>query len=671
MGDYYRVPTLILLSMFLAVFAALYVRSRVTRRLFWLVGWTLAVIRLALQVIPAGAAGVGLAISVTCMMLAALMFLGSMSMTEDGRRIRAFHVIALGIPLTLFTLLVTLYPAPGRILYSIDFLLVAVGVVVVVHWCSLRGILPIWFTLLWAVAAGLPSLYFVWTGQYQEVLWVTRCGMNFMTAILVLVKYRRWTPGVFFTVTGLVLWSMPVLLEPAIGAHRVLWVGVLRGLNIMKVLTAMGMIVLVVEDETLQNEAAQMRDRRTREEMEQYSRLDLSMATYRDFGVQYDSVCEAITRASRFRQSLILMLEVSRDFQVVASSGIGAELTETFNALGRQLSPEQIGAFRRVHSTASLHAGHGAMIDLGPLLDPSGELETEGFTQACIIPMMTRAGDLQAMLILGGLENPEETLLVEDLLPLELLAARVAAARENGLLLRRVAQSEKLAGIGQLAGGVAHELNNPLTVVMGYAELIQDGAGEEKIRRNAEVILHESQRMRQIIEGLARFWKPSSAELQTLDIGQMLAGIAEEQKPEYEQAGIAFDVSILPGLPQAHANAEQMRQVFLQILSHAVAALKMVADGEKKSIRMEALLVKDRIQVVIANTGPEFSNPDRAFDPFFAARLAGSEPGPGLGLSLCYSIVREHGGDISAVNLQPKGAAVVIEIPTVQRDVRR
>lgn len=667
MADYYRVPTLILLGMSLAVFAALYVRSRVPRRLFWLLGWTLAVVRLALQVSPAGNVGIGRAVSEACMMLAALMFLGSMSLTEDGGRVRVFHLVALGVPLTLFTVFVSLYPEPGKILHIIDCFLVAAGFAVVLHWCTRKGILPIWFTLLWAIASGVPCLYLAWTGQYQEVLWVARCGMNFMTALLVLVEYRRWTPGVFFTVTGLVMWSMPVLLEQLISTHSPLWIAVLRGLNIMKVLTAMGMIVLVVEDETLQNEAAQMRDRHAREEMEQYSRLDLSVATYHNFGVQYDSVCNAITRASRFRQVLILMLEVSRDFQVAASSGVCPELVETFNALGRRLSPEQIGAFRRMHSTVSLHAGHGSMIDLGPLLDPAGELEAEGFAHARIVPMMTRSGELQAMLVLGGLKNPEEPLLVEELLPLELLVARVAAARENGHLLRRVAQSEKLAGIGQLAGGVAHELNNPLTVVMGYAELIQDSAAEEKIRRNAEVILHESQRMRQIIEGLARFWKPSPAELLPLDLGQLLAEIAAGQRPEYELAGITFEISIARDLPKAHANTEQMRQVFLQILGHAETALKSVAKDEEKTIRLEALPVGDRIQVLVSNTGPHFPNPDRAFDPFFTIKQAGSGSSPGLGLSLCYSIVREHGGDISAVNLQPRGSAVVVEIPVERK----
>jgi two-component system, NtrC family, sensor kinase len=663
MVDYYRVPTFILLGMSLVVFAALYVRSRVFRRLFWLLGWTLAVIRLALQVTPAGRVGIGRAVSEACMMLAALMFLGSMSLRENGGRVRILYLVSFGIPLTLFTVLISLYPSPGRILHFVNCFLVALGFVVVLHWCTRKGILPIWLTLLWAITLGVPCLYLVWTGQYREVLWVTRCGMDFMTALLVLVEYRRWTPGVFFTVTGLVMWSLPALLEQAIITHSVLWVAVVRGLNIMKVLTAMGMIVLVVEDEALQNEAVQMRDRRAREEMEQYSRLDLSIATYRNFGVQYDSICEAVTRASRFRQALILVLELSHDLRMVASSGVNPLLMEMFHAAGRRLSLEQIDAFRKMHSTVSLRSRRGAIVDFGRLLDPAGELEAEGFAYACVVPMMTRSGDLQAVLVLGGLKNPEEPLLVEDLLPLELLASRVAAARENGHLLRRVVQSEKLAGIGQLAGGVAHELNNPLTVVMGYAELMQDSAVEEKIRRNAEVILHESQRMRQIIEGLARFWKPSPAELLPLDLGRLLTEITAERRLEYERTGIALDIAIASELPEAHANPEQMRQVFLQILSSAEAAVKIVGEEAEKRIRLEALLVKDRIQVLVSNTGPGFQNPDRAFDPFFVIKQGGSGPSPGLGLSLCYSIVREHGGDISAVNLQPEGSAVVIEIP--------
>ena len=77
-----------------------------------------------------------------------------------------------------------------------------------------------------------------------------------------------------------------------------------------------------------------------------------------------------------------------------------------------------------------------------------------------------------------------------------------------------------------------------------------------------------------------------------------------------------------------------------------------------------ARVIKDRVQVLISDTGPGFSNPDRVFDPFFTTKKPGE--GPGLGLTLCYSIVREHGGDISAFNLQPHGAAVAIELPVIE-----
>jgi C4-dicarboxylate-specific signal transduction histidine kinase len=104
--------------------------------------------------------------------------------------------------------------------------------------------------------------------------------------------------------------------------------------------------------------------------------------------------------------------------------------------------------------------------------------------------------------------------------------------------------------------------------------------------------------------------------------------------------------------------------VILQILNNAATALEGLPPGRERRLRIDAALIKDRVQVLISDTGPGFSNPDRVFDPFFTTKKPGE--GPGLGLTLCYSIVREHGGEISAFNLHPHGAAVAIELPVIE-----
>jgi len=308
--------------------------------------------------------------------------------------------------------------------------------------------------------------------------------------------------------------------------------------------------------------------------------------------------------------------------------------------------------------------GNTAVLDLRPLMAPGDDLERLGVTLVHVIPMSVGGEGVHGVVVLDGPKDPREPLGAEDLLPLELLARRLAVEHENSLLLRRLVQSEKLAGLGQLAGGVAHELNNPLTVVMGYAELIEESGEDESVRRGAAVIRGESQRMKQTIESLSHFSRFLPEEQTPFSIEQMLKEIWSLREPEFERGGIALELSVPESLPQLRANVEQIRQVILQILSNAAAALQSLPSGRERRLRIDASLIKDRVQVLISDTGPGFSNPDRVFDPFFTTKQPGE--GTGLGLSLCYSIVREHGGQISAFNLQPHGAAVAIELPVAE-----
>jgi two-component system, NtrC family, sensor kinase len=419
------------------------------------------------------------------------------------------------------------------------------------------------------------------------------------------------------------------------------------------------MLLLVLEDELTLNESAQKRDRRARAEMEQYSKLDISAVSYRDFGIHYDRVCEVITKASRFQRAAILLRGVEQNFHLAGRAGMEAELTRALDAMGQRMTPDKVKEFAR-SSHIAVELGNTRLVNLRPLLQHGDDLERLGFLRAYTIPMRTGT-ELDGVLVLSDLKAPTESLVAEDLLPLELLVARLAAARENNRLLRRLVQSEKLAGLGQLAGGVAHELNNPLTVVMGYAELIEEGEADHATRQNAGVIRTESQRMKQTIESLARFWKSLPSELAPLSVKQMLMDIWQPRKLELEREGIELEITIAEDLPGIRANGEQMRQVFGQVLNNSVIALQTFPANHEKRIRIDAATVKDKVQVVISDTGPGFPNLNRVFDPFFTTKKPGE--GPGLGLSLCYSIIREHGGEISAFNLQPHGAAVAIEMP--------
>ena len=306
--------------------------------------------------------------------------------------------------------------------------------------------------------------------------------------------------------------------------------------------------------------------------------------------------------------------------------------------------------------------GHLVLLDLTPLMEPGDELLQLNFCQTHAIPIRGRDHELLGALLLTGLREPDQPLLTEDVLPLELLIARIGTAREHQILLRRLLQAERLAGLGQLAGGVAHELNNPLTVITGYAELMTDNEGA--IHDQALVILNEARRMKQIIESLIRFRKASPGNRGPVSIDLLLRDIDRLARHDLEGAHIDLQLRIPEDLPRVKADGDQIRQVFLQVVKNAIGSMHDSPEGVERRLTVEAASVGHNVQVTLTDSGPGFVQPGRVFDPFYTTRDQGE--GMGLGLSVCYSIIREHGGEISALNVHPRGAAVVIELPAAE-----
>ena len=529
MDEYYRVPTLALLSILVAVFAALYLRSRSRRTLFWMVGWAMAIARLALQAGAYGRHGVGLAVSNTAMALAALMLLASVSPIHIRTRARAAYLPAFAGPLVLFSVLTSLYPFPGIFLRTVDFAAVLAFAAVALHWSARRTQLPRWFTVCFVAVFDIACVWLAVVGHYDIVLRLAHSGISLLTAMLILATYRRPSAGVIFAATGLLMWSTPMAVDFLLQPSDPRWLIYLRAVNLMKVVTAVGMIVLVLEDQLIRNEEAQKRDRRVRNEMEEYAQLDVSAVPHRNSGFRYDRICEAIARVSRFSQAAILLRTAEQNYRVVGCAGMEGALAGALDTLGRRTASENVTEFCRGCKSSPVF-GSAILLDLRPLMAPGDELELLKFEHAYAIPMDAGVSDFQGVVLLSGLKAPSQALEAEDFLPLELLTRRLAAEHENYLLLRRVAQSERLAGLGQLAGGVAHELNNPLTVVMGYAELIKESGADEPIRRSAEVIHGESQRMRQIIDGLAHFSKFQPNAQTLVSIEKILADVWRQKR---------------------------------------------------------------------------------------------------------------------------------------------
>jgi signal transduction histidine kinase len=634
------------------------------RQLLWLAGWMFAAIQLEMEVFGRSHSGVWLAVSRVSMQMGALMFLGSMAPQYMTKRPRVLFIVAFAAPVMLFAVLVSMDPSPGPLARAVLLVCVLAALLVATRWSLEKNLLPLWLGLLMVGLVGCGTIWLTWQQGYPAVLSLTQSGIMLITALLFALAFRRLTAGVIFTVGGLTGWALPMLLTPLMGA-TVVPIALLRALNLMKVIAAVGMIVLVLEDEIASNKAAQLRDRRARLEMEKYTEIFLGTVPSDDDSGQYDPICEAISGASRFSQAAVVLRGPEGRFRLAGRAGMNGALAGALDALARRITSEKI---KQISDSKfyTQEIGHMVLLRLTLLAEPGDELLQMNFREAHALAIRGRDRELLGTLLLAGLRDPEAPLLTEDVLPLELLAARIGAAQEHQMLVRRLLQTERLAGLGQLAGGVAHELNNPLTVVTGYAELMTDSEGAT--HDQALVILNEARRMKQIIDSLIRFRKAAPVNRGPVSLEQLLRDIERVTRRDLEGAHVIWELRIAEYLPQVLADGDQIRQVFLQVVKNAIGSMDTSPDGMDRLLTVEAAPVGHNLQVTFSDNGPGFANPTRAFDPFYTTREQGE--GIGLGLSICYSIIREHGGQISAVNLHPRGASVVIELPAAVTDGR-
>jgi C4-dicarboxylate-specific signal transduction histidine kinase len=246
-----------------------------------------------------------------------------------------------------------------------------------------------------------------------------------------------------------------------------------------------------------------------------------------------------------------------------------------------------------------------------------------------------------------------------------MLAARLQATRSQTMMLEKLIDSEKFAGLGQLAGNVTQQLNNPLTVILGYASLLEEtSALDPQERKGIESILIEARRMRATLESLTRISHPQTGQFTAVSVAEMLTDLEQLHRSEFLRRSIEFRLSIAPGLPRVRCHAQQLRQAVLHCLQFAIEAVESQPQTEAeeagKTIRLEATTEGNMVQILIAHSGPGFLYPERAFDPFVPAQATGETVG--LGLSLCATILRDHEGRASAINLEPRGAAILLEL---------
>jgi len=246
---------------------------------------------------------------------------------------------------------------------------------------------------------------------------------------------------------------------------------------------------------------------------------------------------------------------------------------------------------------------------------------------------------------------------------------RVARAdREREMMNEQMVETGKLASVGELAAGIAHEINNPVAIMVEEAGWIEDLLGEdefregknlEEFRRALQQIKNQGKRCKTITHKLLSFARKTDARVEEVQVNDVVEEMVSLSSQRAKFASVAINTTLGDNLPTVRASPSELQQVFLNLINNALDAM------EKKGGSIDIITQKDEefITIFVADNGPGIprANLDRIFDPFFTTKPVGK--GTGLGLSICYGIVKKMGGDINVRSVVNMGTTFRIRIP--------
>jgi len=229
-------------------------------------------------------------------------------------------------------------------------------------------------------------------------------------------------------------------------------------------------------------------------------------------------------------------------------------------------------------------------------------------------------------------------------------------------LEEQLIQAEKLAAMGQMLAGVAHELNNPLTAILGVTELVREREGlDEAMKRQLDLTHRQARRAARIVQNLLEFSRPASPQKKAVDINSIIERTLQLHEHSLRRNQVAVDFTQRPDLPAVVGDANQLIQVLLNLITNAEQAIREIRDSGRIQIRLGSAAGNVVVTVQDDGIGISPEAMPKLFDPFYTTKRPGG--GTGLGLSICLSIVREHGGTIQAESLPGGGSAFRVYLP--------
>ena len=662
-----KLPTILVLCVLLGIFVSLrkHAPSRTVR--LWIVGWALILAHFIAQAFEAGPGWKGQLWSVVDLAgleLSGLVFVASTWKTvfENRRFLGAFFLLM--TPAVLLHAVLAGIPLDVRWLYMATLLVIFFGSAAFL--VSVRRPLPRFGqgVAIFLLAVGCWSLHDAWRRNYDTgTLAVLALGFLFAGVNFYRI-YRRRSPGVTSTALGFLFWGavFPVgaLTDhflPHVAINPEIW-------NVPKYFVAFGMILTLLEDKSLSLLEVNAREHQANRQLQFFSQITSRLLTGADPRLMCAEVARVITQFSNFRRVAINWENDEGKLEVAGESGLTLEASrELQDKVQRWTSNDiaEVCSLGRPIGASSVLVKYCDLAKFNPVrsveqFDPNPIWENG---DEVFIPLRSSTGRCLGCI---SLDDPRDVNRVtpDEMSKIELLAADLSASFENAVLQRQLIRSEKLAAIGKLVSGVAHELNNPLTSISGFSELLLEEVQQEGARSKLEKISQESRRMQRIIDNLLRFARGKAIHQAPLDLQAVLREALALLEYKLRSERIEVRTSIEPALPRIVGDEGQMKQVFVNLLGNAMDAM----DGaSERRISIEMFVRHSHVVIRFADSGKGFGDLNRAFDPFYTTKPVGK--GPGLGLSICYGLIKEHGGEIRAENLQP-GAVVIIELPRAQ-----
>ncbi|MGA9886274.1 MAG: ATP-binding protein [Candidatus Acidiferrales bacterium] len=651
-----KLPTILVLFVLVGIFLSLRKHAPSARTRLWVYAWALIFLHFFIQAFETHTGTIEQileSIELGALELSGMVFVVSMTQAVENRKTRrtmllvlsvptAFHAVAATFDWHIYTLMAA---ALGAIFVGCAFFALRTHPRPKADSIAISAVLAI--VTVWAIHDQLRGSADLGANAILTLSFAF-CGILFWK------RFPRRSTGVLAVTGGFLAWGAVfpagALLDhiaPQLRINPELW-------NVPKFFVAFGMILTLIEDKSRDIEKSRERERAANKLLVQLSQITSRLLAGSDPASLAGEVTAAVTGASSFQRAALFLAGEDRLLRLGGLTGFSPKERARFEERTEGWTIEKL---RELARQGEQLGNKSFRVTLDPEFgarDPEPE-------NLVLIPMVSGRGAQLGCLCVGGSSLPVQTseeFDVSEIVKLEVLASDLAVTIENSRLHHQLVRSEKLAALGQLVAGVAHELNNPLTGIMGYADLLSEEVEGEKLSKRVQKLGSEARRMKRIVDGLLRFARQNNPATRAADFETALHDVIQLREFHIRKLGINMDVHVEPALPRLSIGEDELKQVLLNILNNAIDA---VEESAQRSIFIAATRHGDRIYVRFEDSGPGFSEVNRAFDPFFTTKPVGK--GTGLGLSICYGIMQEAGGEIVVGNKRPYGASVALEFP--------